>query len=576
MMTSAIPAAILTMAAITGQPRGEVLDFSASWCGPCQQMAPLVSKLERQGYPIRKVDVDTNRALAQKYGISSIPAFVLVVDGKEVTRVVGAVSEQQLIGMLSQIPNDPPVMTADRDTPPPSRTRESEPPRRSTNATSTQPVMALAEDAPRNPARTTTTESDEGPSARGLIGKLFNRDEPKEPAQTPAVVRGNIDSESPNSENVLPIRNPVEASVRLHVTINGQTQVGSGTSIDSREGQTIVATCGHLFEGWNERSKIEVDLFLNGEVQRYVGRMIQYDANADVGVVAIPTDSIVPTAEVATADARPQVDQPLVTIGCSGGAAPTQERVQVTALNYFEGPDNIECTGVPVQGRSGGGLFNRQGQIVGLCIAADAERQRGAYAGLLAIHDLLTAAGMSDIYKPASQTVPAVAVEPAVAVAENRPPVVSTRQPTALDTPTRTTPVNTPKTNAEFDPFAATTTAPASTTPRNTEVIVIVNQPNAPSKVVIIDRPSEKFLSYLDGQVAARQTPVQTNRVPAQNTTYPQASSRFTTPGQKEPVIAEASNAGERSRNASWQPTALARPFRPQQYIRSSHTRSAK
>ncbi|MCA9113132.1 MAG: thioredoxin family protein, partial [Planctomycetaceae bacterium] len=158
------------MAAITGQPRGEVLDFSATWCGPCQQMAPIVSKLERQGYPIRKVDVDTNRALAQKYGISSIPAFVLVVDGKEVTRIVGAVSEQQLVGMLSQIPSDPPVMTAQSETSGPSRSRPSETPRRSREETSTQPVMALAEDEPRS----TTSEDNERPSARGLIGKLFN------------------------------------------------------------------------------------------------------------------------------------------------------------------------------------------------------------------------------------------------------------------------------------------------------------------------------------------------------------------------------------------------------------------
>jgi len=101
------PASASAATAVIRQPRGEVLDFSATWCGPCQRMAPIVSKLERAGYPIRKVDVDSNRALARKYGISSIPAFVLVVDGEEVTRVTGAIPERRLVGMLSQIPTDP-------------------------------------------------------------------------------------------------------------------------------------------------------------------------------------------------------------------------------------------------------------------------------------------------------------------------------------------------------------------------------------------------------------------------------------------------------------------------------------
>lgn len=574
MMTSAIPAAILTVAAITGQPRGEVLDFSATWCGPCQQMAPIVSKLERQGYPIRKVDVDTNKALAQKFGISSIPAFVLVVDGKEVTRVVGAVSEQQLIGMLSQIPNDPPVMTAEREAPRRSRERQSEPRRLTQESTPTQPVMALEDDDESDPVRTTTATRDEAPSTRGIIGKLFNRGEESADPKIPDVVRANVDTATSHNENTLPVRNPFEASVRLHVTINGQTQVGSGTSIDSREGQTILTTCGHLFEGWNERSKIEVDLFLNGEIQRYVGRMIQYDVNADVGLVAIPTDTLVPTAEVAPASARPQVEEPLVSIGCSGGASPTQERVRVTALNYFEGPDNIECTGVPVQGRSGGGLFNRQGQLVGLCIAADAERQRGAYAGLLAVHDLLNASGMSDLYQQSQPTAPTSAVNPIATVASTSAPAARMPQPTAMNTPATSTPTTPVQSPNGFDPFAGN----ASRGNASPEVIVIVHPPNAPSKVVIIDNPSEKFMSYLDGHMAAQQTAVQTNHKPAPSATFPQTSSRFTIPGDgtDEPVVAYTSPFGDRTNNASWQPTALVGPFRPQQYIRSPHTRLAQ
>lgn len=620
MLTSTIPAALLSIAAVTGQPRGEVLDFTATWCGPCQQMAPVVSKLERAGYPIRTVDVDNNRALAKQFGISSIPAFVLVVDGREVTRLVGSVSEQQLLNMMSQIPSDPPVMLADKESRSLGRSTEpaasswsaapdAAPASRTPSRELTQPVAAITEEPPRH--RSPLADNDgTAEKSPGLFGKLFGRN--KQPApQTPEVVRANLDNETAEPANVLPVRNPAGASMRLYVTINGQTQMGSGTAIDSRTGHTLVLTCGHLFDGWNDRSKIEVDLFNGEKPQRFVGRMIHFDPVADVGVVAIPTDEIVATAAVAPAAARPQVGDPLVSIGCSGGATPSQEQIQVIDLNYYEGPDNILCTGVPVQGRSGGGLFNREGQLVGVCIAADAERQRGAYAGVLAIHDLLTAAGLADLFQPAAPTSaspqpnqfansntasPAGAATPSVGTGTSASPssLTPTSQVTQPTTPPSQTPEQTAAATApksDFDPFAS----PAGGGGGDMEVICIIRsrqQPDAPSRVVIIDRPSSRFLSYLDGEVAARETPVRANHVPpvtagpstspssdrysaAPSDGYPATSTRFSDPTQPDAAPSTAAP-GERSRAASLQPTALAQPFRPRRYVRSSQSRSEK
>jgi thiol-disulfide isomerase/thioredoxin len=82
-----VPALVVALAtAAAPAPRGEVIDFSATWCGPCQQMAPLVARLEREGLPIRKVDIDQDRAFANRYSITAMPTFVLVIDGKEVDR----------------------------------------------------------------------------------------------------------------------------------------------------------------------------------------------------------------------------------------------------------------------------------------------------------------------------------------------------------------------------------------------------------------------------------------------------------------------------------------------------------
>jgi thioredoxin-like negative regulator of GroEL len=76
--------------------RGEVLFFNASWCGPCRQMKPIVTTMRREGFHMRDIDVDRNKSLAEKYGISSIPTFVFVENGSEVYRFSGGTSADNL------------------------------------------------------------------------------------------------------------------------------------------------------------------------------------------------------------------------------------------------------------------------------------------------------------------------------------------------------------------------------------------------------------------------------------------------------------------------------------------------
>lgn len=83
---------------INGKPT--VVDFTATWCGPCKQMKPIVEKLEK-AYGNRvnfvAVDVDDNGALSTEYGIQSIPTFVFLdAKGNEKERIVGAVSRQEI------------------------------------------------------------------------------------------------------------------------------------------------------------------------------------------------------------------------------------------------------------------------------------------------------------------------------------------------------------------------------------------------------------------------------------------------------------------------------------------------
>ena len=74
-----------------------VLSFGASWCGPCQQAAPLMKKLAARGFVVRHVDIDHDRKLAARYHIESIPTFVAVVNGCEADRLVGVPTEDRLI-----------------------------------------------------------------------------------------------------------------------------------------------------------------------------------------------------------------------------------------------------------------------------------------------------------------------------------------------------------------------------------------------------------------------------------------------------------------------------------------------
>jgi thioredoxin len=85
-----------------------VVDFWAAWCGPCRMISPVLEDLAKRhvGHlKVVKVDVDANPGLATRFGAQSIPLLVVIRDGQEVDRVVGALPraalEQRLRSMLA-------------------------------------------------------------------------------------------------------------------------------------------------------------------------------------------------------------------------------------------------------------------------------------------------------------------------------------------------------------------------------------------------------------------------------------------------------------------------------------------
>lgn len=79
-----------------------LVDFWATWCGPCMRQGPIVEELAGEGYSVGKVDVDQEPALAQKYQIMSIPTLIIFKDGKEAKRLVGLTAKDTLKALMDE------------------------------------------------------------------------------------------------------------------------------------------------------------------------------------------------------------------------------------------------------------------------------------------------------------------------------------------------------------------------------------------------------------------------------------------------------------------------------------------
>lgn len=83
-----------------------LVDFWATWCGPCRAVAPVVEELatEYEGrLKVGKVDVDSEQQLAADFGVRSIPTLLIFKDGKPAETIVGAVPKSQLVDKLQGV-----------------------------------------------------------------------------------------------------------------------------------------------------------------------------------------------------------------------------------------------------------------------------------------------------------------------------------------------------------------------------------------------------------------------------------------------------------------------------------------
>lgn len=527
---------VVSLAAISAQPK--LLDFYSEHCGPCRQMAPVIDEFERRGHAVQKIDVDREPQLAAQYRVDSIPCLVVVADGREVDRVLGVTSLERLETMIRTAgtasaaagTTDPTPTAAATPSPAVAATPSPAAPRgpirsamasmgggrnrsRAPSTRGRQPLgstgaprlspsdhvqpqgepneslssLAAAAAAPTAPPMLTGIQSEQPLGTAVATPDFGGAPQPSAGGEDwrPSIVSGtpspaaNTAGQSATPERVL------ATCVRLRIEDPTGNSYGSGTIVDVRGEDALVLTCGHVFRDSQGKGGVTVDLFGPGMPQGIAGEIISYDLENDVGLVSFRPGVPVQVARIAAPGMRVQPGDPVFNAGCNNGAEATLRASRVTTVDRYVGSPNIQVAGQPVQGRSGGGLYNADGEVIGVCNAADPADNEGLYAALPSVYKLLDAANLADVYRPGAAMVAATGDQfPAT---DARPPHMPEQMPLAVN------------------PVVATeTSAPQGAMPLGAgpalEIVCVIRSPGdsrAKSEVIVLEDASPEFLQQL-------------------------------------------------------------------------------
>jgi thiol-disulfide isomerase/thioredoxin len=449
-----------------------LIEFSSRQCPPCRAMQPVIARLAASGVAVRSVDVDREPELARRYGIRQTPTFLVVSGGKELTRLVGAQTFQQLETALAISPTGPLVQTA--------ATSENQIPQ-----TRLAPLPTALVPPP--------------------ISQPQNDYLPQDQSFASSAAARSLSEPMPSMQVADAVERAQAATVRLRVYDGTGHGVGTGTVIDTHGEEALVLTCGHLFRDTQGKGRIEVDLFIGGRSETVPGQLVDYDSeDRDIALVAIRPGFPIQPVPVVRAGALPQVGTAAFSFGCDRGDDPSRRDTRVTGVNKFnqhKNASNLEIAGAPIDGRSGGGLFSQDGYLIGVCNAADFKGDIGIYAGPGAIHWQLDRLQLTRLYQGGSDS--PVGQDAMVAAsgqsnsqfADTPPARLASLDPSAAVEP-------------EWSTSGSTAAQPAmndASTSDDSEIIVIIRDrknPEGASRVMTLTRPSNELLQMLQSQAA--------------------------------------------------------------------------
>ncbi|MEX0669526.1 MAG: trypsin-like peptidase domain-containing protein [Pirellulales bacterium] len=366
---------------------GEVvlLNFAASWCGPCRQMAPLVGEIAAAGWVVRHIDVDSETDLVRRFSVTGVPCYVLLVKGHEVGRINGATTRAELESLLAKsgAPLGGPISPAA------ARPLGDQPP---------IPGVPLPVAAATAPLATEPAAFTPAPVPAPTASPVAQARAATAPVATPPA-QAQVASQPDSATRADLEQKLLAATARLRVEDTAGVSWATGTVIDCRQGEALILTCGHVFRDSQGKGRIEVDLFGPQGPRGVAGQVVSWDLKRDLALVSIFTDATVEPVRVGGTDRTTTVGSPVVTVGCDGGKDPTIHHSRVTAVDKYLGPSNLQVAGQPVQGRSGGGLFAIDGTLIGVCNAADPADNEGLFAALPSIHDQLEESGLAFVFR---------------------------------------------------------------------------------------------------------------------------------------------------------------------------------
>ncbi len=346
-------ACLLLVAPASGESL-QLLDFTATWCGPCRATKPEVAKLKQQGYPIREVDVDENPELASRYRVEAIPTFIVVDgDGTELGRISGAQTAEELARLYDSAASAREAKAAKKA----SREDEEIAPGSADWAKPWETVVRIKVlnhlSRPRASVgfgSGTIIYSTEEESIILTCAHIFHVDELRKP--------------------VAPSKFPLKVRVDL---FDGRLSGGKTPQVHTTE----------------------VDI---------PAEVLDYDFVGDVGLIRIRPGRKLPSSPVADPGWKPKANMQLTTVGCSQGQDATAWTTHVTRpFLQLQTPNGLysatECSHPPLQGRSGGGLFTLDGRLVGVCDFNDGPRgKHGLYAAPATIHTFINRNRMQVCY----------------------------------------------------------------------------------------------------------------------------------------------------------------------------------